>query len=328
MNIEKISASAYKLHSHCPHAYFIQYNLKYGFPAGKAADRGTIVHRVLEILAEQKVARQKQDKFFSTAEIGQTESESNFDIISLARRVYDYQTTEKMPHHDWEESDFNECMKYINTALKHDGGKYNPLNRNIISTEEYIKIAPEDDWAVLPNGNRLFITGFIDLVTEEGPDVIEISDYKTGRQTDFHTGKELNEKTLRDDIQLKMYHYAATKIYGEDKSYLVTIFFLKTGVPITIYFTPDDLQDTKNKLKEAMNRILLDNFPRRNISWKCGKFCDFGKNTFEGTDIVPLTQILEGGIAKQNETMTICDQVNFEINRHGLDWVVENMCSK
>lgn len=590
MNLEKISASAYKLHTHCPQAYFINQNLKWILPAGKSADRGTCVHRVLEILAEQKLARQKSEKYFATEETGEIGACETIPIVELARDVYDYFIVNKAPHHDWEESDFNECMKYINTALSHGNGMFNPLNREIISSEKYVRITPEEDWAYLPNGGKLAMTGFIDLVMAAGDDAIEILDWKglpvdtpiltengwvdmgdvkvgdfvfdqngqktkiigkskpkykdcfkiafddkseiicdyehlwklsngetksitelqigdtipyckainfdykhlpidpyvlgiwlgignnngsilepeefilekmqnrgystsknngsitrpkytvygltqqlkqlglldnkfippiylqssivqrqdllnglldsigkyfkyhdlieknddfnsdlkqlllslgeinnkkrtitnieklttqlktqcikvnspystyicgrdyivthnTGQQKDFHSGKELNEDTLRDDIQLKMYHYAATKIYGADKTFLVTIFFLKTGCPITISFTPNDLEDTKNKIRDKMSLILKDALPRRNITWKCKKFCEYGKNTFYDISdkIQPYIQ-MHDGVAKMGETMTICDQVNFETIRNGMQWVINNMC--
>ena len=328
MKLSKLSASSFKKHCACPHAFFIQQNLKWMFPAGKAADRGTIVHRVLEILAEQKLARQKSQSFFSTNETGEVATAENIPIDQLTQDVYDYQTKEVMPHHEWDQKDFNECMLYVNTALSHGEGRFNPLNRKIINTEQYIKIAPQDDWAILPDGKKLNITGFIDLVTDEGNDIIEIIDWKTGRQVDWNTGEELNEETLKNDIQLKMYHYAATRMYGEDKTFLVTIFFLKTKTPITIHFSQEDVEDTKNRIREKMNEILADSFPRRNITWKCRKFCEYGKNTFEGSNIVPEIQVLGDGIASEGNIMTICDQVNMELSFKGLEWVEENMVAQ
>src|SRR5690606_40112648 len=120
-------------------------------------------------------------------------------------------------------------------------------------------------------------------------------------------------------------HYAATKIYGEDKDYLVTIFFLKTKTPITIMFHNGDIIDTKQKIRDRLIQISKDNSPRRNISWKCRKYCDYGKNTFEGTDIVPLQQVHGDGIAREGDIMTVCDQVHYELGRFNMNWDEENM---
>lgn len=325
MNIQKLSASAYKEYSNCPHAYFIGQNLSRRYPAGKAASIGTISHRVIEILSEQKIAAQSQESdIFTTAELGDLPVNSKFDIYDLAVKIFDC-LTKKLTHLEWDKKDFEACLGYVNTALFYQDGKFDPRRRVVVDAERRIDLEIEENWAVLPSGNRLRMTGYIDLVCEAGEDTYEIIDWKTGQQKDFHSGEELNEITLRNDIQLKMYHYAATKIYGEDKNYLVTMFFLKTKSPVTLLFGRADLEDTKDKLKQQLVKIQADKSPRRNISYKCKKFCDYGKNTFEGTDINPLPQIYEGGIAKLGDYMTVCDQVYFELSRFNMNWVEENM---
>ena len=44
-------SSSYNTHSMCEQQYFLEYVLGYRGPSGQKADKGTIVHKVLEILA-------------------------------------------------------------------------------------------------------------------------------------------------------------------------------------------------------------------------------------------------------------------------------------
>lgn len=329
MEINKLSASSYKKYSFCPMAYFIEQNLNYRFPMGKAANLGTITHAVLEILAQIKLGQQKNLSEVET-EIGLI-SVSNFDIEHITDNIYYKYTIEEYPHLTWEPKDFKDVKKYVNNCLNHNNGAYNPLNKNIISTEQYLRIPVEEDWAILPENKRLNITGFIDLITEVNNSTIEITDYKTGSMSDFTTGKDISFESLHDDIQLRLYHLAASQMYGCEKNYILTMFFLKFSTPITISFSCEDLPETMERVKRRFIEIYNTKIPRLNKSWdrpmsKCRKFCDFGKKEWPGNKIVPETiQFLDGQVSSVGAPMCYCDAISLEVNRRGMGWVLENM---
>ena len=73
MQIEKISASAAKTYEGCEMQYYLDYVLKWRFPAGKAANVGTVTHKILEILGKisqaQKSGKNFNNDTFTTREI-------------------------------------------------------------------------------------------------------------------------------------------------------------------------------------------------------------------------------------------------------------------
>jgi hypothetical protein len=320
MNISKLSASSYKKWSACQQAYFIENILNYRFEAGKAANLGTITHSVLEILAKAKLAKQNNETIIST-EIDKLFID-NLNIDNITEQVYNlYSNKEELKHLNWTNSDFKTIKKYVNKAISHNDGYFNPLNRKVISSEQYISLPIKESWAVLPDQTFFKITGFIDLITECNNNCLEITDYKSGNpKQDFHTGKPIDETFLFNDIQMRLYHYSCCELYGYDKTYLVTLFFLQAG-PITISFAPEDAMETKERLKTRFLKIYNTKIPQLNKSYKCTRFCDYGKNQLDSAPI----QFLDGQISPVGQNMCICDQVKFETDRRGLQWVVNNL---
>ena len=323
MDIKKLSASSYKRWDFCQMAYTIENLLGYRFPPGKAANVGTISHSILEILAKIKLGIQKNEKEVDTS-IGKIRTDK-YDLIHIMEKSYnDYIV--KVPHLKWESKDYQDVKKYVFNALNHNNGLYSPLNKNIISTEQYIKVPVNENWAILSDQQQLNITGFVDLVTQVNKDTIEITDYKTGALTDFLTGQEITSDSLKDDIQLRFYHLAMSELFGCNNNYLLTMFFLKFSKPITISFSCYDLEETKNKIKKRFLEIYNTKLPKLNKSWKCRKFCDYGKTEWKGNNGLPKTiQFMPGQVSEEGSPMCICDAVNFEMNRRGLDWTIENM---
>lgn len=325
MDISKISASSYKLHSHCQMAYFISNLLKWQFRPGKAADLGTICHAVLEALALIKLG--KQDNLVSvTTEQGLVINTSQYNIENIVEETYAYFTNLKeYQNQKWEVKDLKDIKKYVLIVLNHNNGQFNPLNKEIISTEQRIDFQIKEPWALLPDQTYLRITGFVDLVTRISIDTIEITDYKTGSLTDFHSGATIDIEYAMKDIQLRLYHMALAEKFGCDNNYLLTLFYLKHAKPITVSFDCNTIEETRAMLKLKFLEIVNTGIPKRNRSWKCKKFCEFGKNTFDGVQVKPIQQFLDGQITYPGVNMCICDQVHFEINRRGLGWAQENL---
>lgn len=325
MLINKLSASSYKLWDNCQLAYFIDQVLGWRFPPIKAADTGTIAHAVLETLAAIKLAQQNSQRKVDT-ELGKI-STSKFDIDNILSQIYQlYITKAPFNKHQWAETDFKEIKKYVYVVLEHNNQQFNPLQRHILGIEEYIKLEISEDWAVLPDNSTFKITGFVDLITQINDDTIEIIDYKTGQMKDFFSQQDIDfDYLLKKDIQLRFYHWAIAEKYGYNKTYILTMFFLKYAKPITISFGYQDLIETKNRIKNKFLEIKRNNKPELNRTWRCTRFCPYGKNTFEQTSVVPLTQFVDNGIAKIGDNCTICDQTKFEIDRRGLEWVTNNL---
>lgn len=322
MEVKKLSASSYKKWAFCEHAFFIENVLNYHYPAGKAASIGTITHAILESLAEIKLAQQRKLVEVDIDGVGTLKSFDPIDVVSLSEQIYAHQTQNVLNTLKWEKADLTTVKRHVNKAITHNNGIFNPLNRTIIQTEQYIKIKIDEDWAILPSGGQLNITGFIDLVTKVDENTIEIIDWKTGSQLkDFLSGQELNYENIRNDIQLRMYHLAASKIYGEDKSYMLTMFFTNFGKVFTYNFSVEDIKYTKELIKKKFLEIHGCKIPRRSITWKCRKFCDYAKNTRSDSPI----QFIDNQITAVGDKMCLCDQVYYEVNRRGLQWTVENM---
>ena len=305
-------------------AYYIEYMLNWRYRPGKSADIGTIAHAALEIVAQIKLAKQNRSRNAKT-EIGKI-NVNKFDMNNIIDRTYAFYTSKpEYQNNVWTDKDLRDVRKYVNVVLTHNNEQFNPLKRNIISTEEYLKLEIKEPWAVLPNGDNFKVTGFIDLVTQIDENSYEIIDYKTGKLNDFLTGQEINETFLRNDIQLRLYHLAVAEKFGCDKNYLLTMFFLKYSKPITIALSCDDIIETKEKIKKRFLEIFNTKIPKLNRTWKCTKFCNYGKNTFQDTSVLPIIQFMDNGIARSGQNCTICDQVNLEINRRGPNWVEDNM---
>lgn len=325
MKIEKLSASSYKSWDNCQNAYFIENVLGWRFPPKKAADTGTIAHAALETLAYIKLAKQ-QGWLQSDTEIGFINIE-NFCIDEIIEKTYQlYIQKEQFKEHEWTDKDFKDITRYVYVVLDHNNSQFNPLKRHIIGIEQYIKLEINEEWALLPDNSQFKITGFIDLVTQIDHDTLEIIDYKTGRMTDFFSGEDIDFNYLaKKDMQMRFYHWAIAEKYGCDKIYALTMFFLKYSKPITVTFSCDDLIETKERIKNRFLEIKDTLNPKLNRTWRCTKFCPFGKNTFENTQINPIIQFMNNGIANLGNYCTICDQVKFEVDRKGLEWTTNNM---
>lgn len=324
MKINRISPSSYNSWDGCQHKYFLEQNLKYTYPPGKAADIGTVTHKVLEDLALIRLRQQE----IADGTTDDTKLEIKKDVyIDINNYTIDDLTTVALTSFRkgyFVRKDIDEIKQYIDTAISFRGAQYDPRNREIIAPEKRVKIEIPDSWATLEDSSQFFLSGIVDLVTKVDENTYEIIDWKTGRPADFNTGKAKTYQTCQDDPQLRFYHWAATKLYGEDKNYLVTIFFLKTKDCFTIPFDNDDLPKTEYLLRDRFEEIKACQLPKLNRSYKCTKFCPFGKNTCQGTNFPNMRQETYGGVARMGEPMTICDASNYMIHMYGIDFVEEN----
>lgn len=307
----------------------MEYTLGWRGQSGKKADLGTIVHKVLEITALAKKALQDGEALFVDNEIGEIET-ANYDpeyLDEIIDRVYEYYTS-RIPHHKWYPRDKKNCHEWVWKIFNDDDGFFDPKNRNIVEAEPHFDFEIEEDWAKysydLGEGNilegNLALKGTIDLITDVGDSVYEIIDWKTGRRLDWATGQEKTPEKLQKDVQLRMYHLAATKLYPDIKTFLVTIHFMNDGGPFTIHFQDSDIPDTLSMIKAKFEKIKNTSRPQQVKSWKCSKLCSAGKTTYEGTHVEPMLNSFGGCLNK-------CDQTMEMIKKKGIDWVTNNCMS-
>lgn len=322
MQILTLSPSAIDSFQGCKNKFFIEQVLKWRSGNIKAGLKGTICHEVLETLAKSKLDLQNGNIYSVPADWQYVEE--------LTKSTFEkYQQQE--PHHNWKPEDIKECLKWVKTAYE---SEFNPLNLNILDVEKWFELEltePEFCYSY-KNIDGEEITGFlkirgkIDLIINHNDDTIEVLDWKSGERKDFHTKKVKGISDLYDDIQLLVYLYAVKQLY-KDKTVIVTIFYLREG-PITLMFEDKHVRRAKEKILEKLSAMQSVRQVDKEISWKCGKLCDFNKRTFEGTHIKPFVEFRDGQFKEPGELMSVCDQVCYSNQQKGIDWTTKYLKKK
>ena len=322
-------SSSFNSHRMCPMQYYMEYTLGWRGNSGKKADKGTIVHKVLELTALAKKALQDGEAIFEDHEIGEIET-ANYDpeyLDQIIDNVYDYYTS-RIPHHKWLPSDRKHCRAWVWKIFNDDDGFFDPKNRTVVEAEPHFDFEIDEDWAKysyeLADGTvlegSLALKGTIDLITDIGDNVYEIIDWKTGKRLDWATGQEKTMAKLQKDPQLRMYHLACKKLYHHVDTILVTIHFMNDGGPFTLHFQDSDIPETLEMIKAKFEVIKKTKIPQQKKSWKCSKLCSAGKTTYEGTDIDVMHNVFGAPLTK-------CEQTHAMIKDNGIEWVTQNCMS-
>lgn len=179
-------SSSFNCHRFCQQQYLIEYYLGWRGPSNKKADKGTIVHKVLELTALCKKAVQDGHKVFNDEIIGEvyTDKYTSDYLDEVIDRVYEYYT-KAFSHHEWTDKDLKDCRKWVWEALTYKDGVFDPRNMNIVAAEPHFDFEIKEDWAKYEydfNGiklqGNLSLKGTVDLVTDIGDGVYEIVDWK------------------------------------------------------------------------------------------------------------------------------------------------------
>ena len=220
MLITYIRSSSYNNYAYCQMQYFITYVLGHQSVSGKKAELGTIVHKVMECLAQFKKADQDASKRTRKLKINDDALKNvawdrsdlfNEELVShLLDLSYDFYTSTSV--HDWYKSDKQTCRQLIWQTLDFNNGQFDPRKRQIVAPEPHFDIPIEEDWAKfkykMPDGKevegQLAIKGTIDLVTQVDEDTIEVVDWKTGKRIDWATGEEKHTKNYAQTLN---YYY-------------------------------------------------------------------------------------------------------------------------
>ena len=316
-------SSSYNCHSMCEMQYYIEYVLGWRGSSGKKADKGTIVHKVLEILAVIKKCQQEAIIEVDDDVVGQINS-IDYDLDKIIDQVYDYYSS-RAQHHEWTKKDHKDCYNWVYKALNFNNGMFDPRNRNILMPEQHFDFEIKKPWAKysygLPNNQKLegnlALKGTIDLITLINGNTIEVIDWKTGRRLDWATGKEKTQEKLENDPQLRIYYYAIRHLYPDIKDVIFSIYFINDGGPFSICFSDDDIYKTENMIRNKFDIIKKTKKPRLNKSWMCSKLCHFGKTTFENTNIEPIAEYRDNQTVKKDNIMTKCEQIKHDLDLNG-----------
>lgn len=170
------------------------------------------------------------------------------------------------------------CMKGLIDLVN---GDYSPICDKTIMAECPFSIPLEGKEFLLPTGEQLKITGRIDRVDQLDHETLEIIDWKSGVRSNFISSKggKTDASTLIDDIQPRLYHLAATKLWPHIKNFLITFYYLSDGGPVTVILTERDIPKTLDMLKRKFDAIRVNVDPERDYgTWKCKYICGFYKN--------------------------------------------------
>lgn len=294
----------------CEQKYFLSYVLGIKEVSNIAAEKGTIVHKVMELCAQAKKAKQEGHTSFVDDEFGKISCKECNDVGKLAIKVYK-QLSAKLTHFDWEDKDAVDCIKHCYNIIEFNDGAFDPRKRNVIDCEKFFDLPLENPWAKYNFSQynlsgTLAIKGTIDLVTEVDSETLEAIDWKTGRtRNDWVTGKEKNYDDFYNDNQLRLYYYALSLLYPQYENILITIFFSVAGGPFTIIFSKDDLAITEKMFQDKFERVKRIKKPHLTVNYKCSRFCHYGKNKFEGS------------------CETICSEINNHTNKFGINSTME-----
>ena len=268
------------------------------------------------------------DKTFVDDIVGEVDI-NNYDLDAIIDSVYTYYTT-AFSHHKWTATDARDCSKWTYKAINYENGMFDPRKRNILYPEQRFDITIDKPWAHFkyktkdgPLEGQLSIKGTIDLITQPNENTAEIIDWKTGRRLNWATGEEKTQEKLEVDPQLMIYYYAVKKLYPHIDNVIVTIYFINDGGPFSVAFDKSDLYKTEQLLKDKFKKIQHTLKPRLNKSWKCTKLCHYGKTTFEGTNIEPITEYRDGMVCNVGDKMTKCEQVAHDIGLKGYQETVD-----
>jgi hypothetical protein len=312
----------------CEQQYYMEYVLGWRGPSGQKADKGTIVHKVLEILAVIKQAQQDKQKIITDDVVGEVDTE-NYSLDNLITEIYTYYTT-RTPHHKWSNKDLSDCTSWVYKAINFNGGMFDPRNHKILCPERHFDFEIKKQWSKFsfdtPDGKiegNLGLKGTIDLVTQANDKTIEIIDWKTGKRLDWATGQEKTQEKLENDPQLRIYHYAINQLYPEIEHIIFSIYFINDGGPFSICFDKSHLSETEEMLRQKFETIKKCKKPKLNKSWMCSKLCHFGKTTFDNSSVLPILEYRDGQVCRQGDFMTKCEQVKHEIQLKGIDQVTK-----
>lgn len=278
-------SSSYNKHEWCEHAYVLNYVLGLQEVANKKAEEGNIVHKALELIGLAANAEKRGKSSFDGEELGILKVK---DITPNAALRLGFEHYKSKTIYEYDDKDFEKYKEWMWTVLDYKGGIFDPRKLDLIDCEVKFNTTIPHEWAKykyeLPNKKiiegQLGLKGTIDVVARNNK-VLELIDWKTGRRWDWNKGKEKGYNELKNDPQFLIYYYAARLLYPEYDCIMITIYWITSGGPYTIYYDHEDISKIEKLLQEKFERIRDLQQPKLNITWKCKKLCHFGKTMYD-----------------------------------------------
>lgn len=314
----------------CQMKWYLEYVLGWKTPDNMKAEKGTIVHKVLELLADIKLSQQNGLKSFEDDIVGKV-FVNKYTLNSLTDKCFNHYSQKSS--NCFTKKDYNDCESWINKALEYKGGYFDPRNNEIVKAEQSFDIEILQPWSMysydLPDGKKmegfLAIKGTIDQISKLDDKTYMILDWKTGRRWDWAKDQEKTYAKLNNDHQLMMYYYAAQHLFPEIENIHVCIYYINDGGETDICFTRDDIPRIEDMLKGHFEKMKSTHIPALTKTWKCKKFCHFGKSTYDGTTVKPIVEHRVGQVTPQGEYMTKCEQTLYCLQHRPEDVVRKNM---
>ena len=275
-----------------------------GLPSdsGKAAERGTMVHKVMEVLANLRLFQQENPKrkFLEITDDVLKKVRVKTDRLmekDFVEELLDLSYTgyRKDSPNKWAPADRKEISRLTWLGLDHNNGQFDPRLRQILNPEPHFDIEIKEDWAKYeyevdgkPLVGNLAIKGTIDLVTTIDDDTIEVLDWKTGQRKNWATGEKKTYAKLCEDPQLLLYYYAISNLYPEYKNVIMSIFYVKDGGPFSMCWDDSDKVKFLGMLKNRFLQIKRNNKPQPisydRSNFKCTRLCHYCKNKWQGSN--------------------------------------------
>lgn len=256
------SSSLKEFNNGCPFRYFIEYCLGYRSVPGKAAIIGTAIHKMMELLARAKQKLDDHSVFYDE------EFDKTYDVehllnvdndLELADEVWGFYTKENSDV-EWVRADYTKYKRIIRKGLQF----FDPrLEEDIITVEEHFQI-PFDD-------TQLY--GTMDLVVNQDG-LYNIVDYKSGSHNNY---------TLEDfenDVQVKTYTYVVSQLYGTT-NIAFSLIYMDHFKRFDVIYDEEYINGLGDQLLGIYDNIKNCTSPPRDISWKCSKWCQWGKTYAE-----------------------------------------------
>lgn len=185
MNITYLRSSSFGSWEFCQQKYFIAFNLGIDDASNRSAEKGTVCHKVLEILAKVKQAKINKEKIIQDEIVGPVEvpedllletclSNEEVDFVNSTRgnsSIYKPEHKLKNGHrrygvelvdrlilpifqyyrdrsiHKWYPQDYKDCVNWVWMALDYNDGQYDPRKQDIVSPELRFDITIDKPWA-------------------------------------------------------------------------------------------------------------------------------------------------------------------------------------
>lgn len=314
MLVPYLRSSSINQYKSCEMKYTLEYLFGMRSPSGKKALLGTIFHRCFELRALGGRAKRRGQKTFEDNDFGEFLTDDALDLhANLDYCFTHYKLAEK--HIDLTDSDKKTVMKWKVNTLK-DYPQYDPINLNIINTEQYFDIEIGHPWAKYSGkidgqevSGQLRIKGTMDTILEHSPTTWEMLDYKTGAmRSDFATGEEKTLEYMKNDVQLLLY-LIALKTLWPDKDFILTLFYINNGGMFSVH-GDDEMLDRAYKMLETNFKKISDTFNPTQLDkyhkdWRCKYCCAFSQ---PGPD---------------TGSLSICQFYKKQIETHGLQAVMD-----